>query len=248
LTEPVRKKGYLMKKVGIVLTLIFIAIILIILPNVIGVGVQKIYFKNGNIKSEISWKKGKKHGVTTKYFKDGNIKEERYYNNGFLEGVRRTFYKNGNPEGEWNYANGRLNGDVRYYSKDRKIILEERFKNGKVLDKNGNLFSGAYKQYYDDGTIKSETMYNNGEVSGLQKEYYLNGNLKKEWEYPKDKITLYKKYNDDGSLMSAYNKLQLEALNKNNEAYDLYDNGGDLEKALALINESLKVDPSNATS
>lgn len=45
-------------------------------------GVEKLYFENGELASEIPYVEGKMHGVAKYYFEDGNLEEEILYENG----------------------------------------------------------------------------------------------------------------------------------------------------------------------
>ena len=71
-------------------------------------------------------------------------------------------------EGE--YLNGK-----RWNGKGYNINYEKEFE---II--NGN---GKVKEYYNDGKLKFEGKYLNGERNGKGKEYYFNGKLKFEGEY-----------------------------------------------------------------
>ena len=112
---------------------------------------------------------------------------------------------------EVEYINGKVwNG--KGYDRNEKLIFEIKEGKGyiKEFDNDGNLkFEGKYlngerngkgKEYDDDGNLKFEGKYLNGDKHGKGKEYDDDGNLKFEGEYLKGKIWNGKGYNKNGKL------------------------------------------------
>ena len=69
----------------------------------------------------------------------------------------------------------------------------------KIEEINDNEYGIVF--YYENGKLKSETPYKNGEEDGTQKEYYDNGNLKLETIYKEGTRNGFKEYNKDGKLI-----------------------------------------------
>lgn len=85
-----------------------------------------------------------------------------------------------------------------------KTNEKELYENGKTrmegAIKNGER-EGAWKVYFDDGTLWSEGSYIEGKRSGEAKNYYPNGKLRYEGFFKGDKKTgHWKFYNESGQL------------------------------------------------
>ena len=62
------------------------------------------------------------------------------------------------------------------------------------------ILNGDIKQYDDNGKIKSEKNYINGQLNGPFREYYPNGNLMSVGSYKNEQLQgAYKSYYEDGS-------------------------------------------------
>jgi antitoxin component YwqK of YwqJK toxin-antitoxin module len=105
---------------------------------------------------------------------------------------------------------------------------------------------GICKEYYDNGTLKSEGHYLNEERHGIwkwyyregaleQESHYLNNDLMSQKSYYKDGITLKEeydgflwfKYNEDGTITYAFYEIQHE---DEDEDEDEDEEGGGVEK------------------
>lgn len=147
-------------------------------------GLYILYYEDGKtIQKKITYKNGKKNGPAYLGFASGN-------------------YKNDLEEGEWiehylgenitvvNYIQGRIVGKkITYSDKSRtKILSFTEYQNG--------VPNGKHITYFDDGTIKEEGSYLNGDKTGYWVEYgpdmvtgeyifskgnYISGNRDGEW-------------------------------------------------------------------
>lgn len=101
-------------------------------------GIQKEFYANGNLKSEINYYTGVREGEAKFYYENGNLKEERFYFNGKVEGL------------------------VRYYNEAGKLIEMATLENGKrqgptsVFDSTGVFIADIY---YEDGKKVVETSH-----------------------------------------------------------------------------------------
>ena len=96
-------------------------------------GTVKEYDANENLKSEISYFKGRTNGVARLYYKNGNLKDEGHYVYGSKVGMNKEYYENGILKAELSYKNGEKNGTSKIYNEDGTLRAEILFKNGKAV-------------------------------------------------------------------------------------------------------------------
>lgn len=93
-------------------------------------GLQKTYFPNGKVQSEINYLKNVREGSAKFYYDNGNLKEECYYVNGKIEGNIKTYYENGKLKEAASLLNGKREGLVSYFNADGTLKEEVNFHNG----------------------------------------------------------------------------------------------------------------------
>lgn len=92
------------------------------------------------------------------------------------------------------YKSKERNGVSKQYDSTGKIVLwEGSYKDDKL--------EGLFKEYYEDGSLKSEGVYKNDKLEGEVKNYYENGNIK-------SKI-IYKNGLEEGKALYYYNKSEV---------------------------------------
>lgn len=146
------------------------------------------FYERGSLKTEVNYKDGLKNGYLKEYAENGDLLkivkyandeivpeaeeirkldvENEYYPNGRIR--ISAMFRNGVPEGvrrEYDTA-GRVERAVIYRS---GIVVSE----GIVLD-DGNR-TGPWKDFYPDGSLRSEGRYDNGKQTGVWKYYHANG-------------------------------------------------------------------------
>lgn len=110
-----------------------------------------------------------------------NKKVEDIVLNGEVKLLEKT-ENNGNVINVLEYTSGKMVGVAKKYKDD--VLIEERA----ILD-------GAFKKYYNDGTLAFETNIVKGKKQGDAKEYYSNGALWKTYQFKNDlKHGEYKAY------------------------------------------------------
>lgn len=129
--------------------------------------VEKQYYPNGSIKSEISYKKELKHGPATYYYNNGKINIKCYYKDDKLNGLYEKFNPDASLEEATNYSNGLKNGFSIIYYKNNKIAIKMNFKN--------DLPDGDYIEYFDNGQTKISGQYINGYYNSAWSYYDFNG-------------------------------------------------------------------------
>lgn len=130
-------------------------------------GVLKEYYDNGNLKSETTYKDGKKEGVSKIYKINGLM--DGY--NDYHYGSRKYFYKVYDPN-ESVYA---LNEVKSCYD-------------NLLCTLNGVLVTGIVQEYHKNGYLKHETDYKDGVKEGFERWYYSNGDLDSERFYVNGKL------------------------------------------------------------
>lgn len=144
-----------------------------------GDGIYREYYKTGQLKTEGYYKNNKKFSVWKEYYASGTIKRiYTFKNNGDLTGIEETYAKSGNLVSERKpsenggfiyrhfYDNGNLQAayDSKPSKENRRFFVKE----------------GGFKQYYENGVLKTESTYSQNLLNGVWTQYYDTG--EKEWE------------------------------------------------------------------
>ena len=143
--------------------------------------VDTIYYENGNIKAEQSYKFKKLNGVSKFYSENGKLEKEQNYKNNELEGPSTEYYANGKAKSEQNYTAGKLNGVSIFYLETGIKEKEQTYKD--------DVKNGPSKIYYPNGTIKSEAMISNNTLNGVSILYDENGNILRKENFVNGKST-----------------------------------------------------------
>lgn len=129
--------------------------------------VDKEYYPNGNIKSEITFKHDKKNGKAIYYYNNGNINIQCHYKNDNLDGLYKKFNPNGTLIEATHYTDGLKNGSSVTYYDNGKIAIQMNFSN--------DIPDGEYKEYFENGQLKIKGQYENGFYHGHWEYYDFNG-------------------------------------------------------------------------
>jgi len=71
-------------------------------------GVSESYYENGKLKTKLTYKEGKQDGVSELYYKNGQLEYMFTYKEGKKDGVSELYYENGQLEYRWNHKDGNL--------------------------------------------------------------------------------------------------------------------------------------------
>ena len=185
------------------------------------------YYSDGNLAyiQEVKIIKGKDsilHGKYIEYYKNGQIKVQGSYNEGKRDGEFKAFLRNGKSAGSVFYKDGKiikstlvkamkdnasfsLVTDINYSLNSHEIVTDEfpnqLLKQYFIFNKNG-LLDGESREYYEEGDIKSVSLFKNNVADGIFISYYQNGNIK-------EKHT-YKNGNEEGEGLFYYENAKLE--------------------------------------
>ena len=192
-----------------------------------GKNTDKGYYSNGKLAyiKEFKILKGKapiQVGKYIEYYKNGNIKVQGNYKEGKRDGEFKVFLRNGKSAGSIFYKDGKiikstlvnsmkdnasfsLVTDINYNSNSHEIVTYELpnqlLKQYFIFNKNG-LLDGESREYYEEGDIKSVSLFKNNVADGIFISYYQNGNIK-------EKHT-YKNGNEEGEGLFYYENAKLE--------------------------------------
>lgn len=157
-------------------------------------GWTKVFYSDSVLKSEVYFENGKKDGYEKVYDRQGNIVSLMNYEKGFLlsrefinrtdkqgrkQGPWKTFYADGDLKTSGNYLDGKKNGIFKEYDRDGNLLNIEKYDNGeKVIRDKATANYEIKRNYYPDGSIKTQATYLNGQMDGVRREYDQQGNIK----------------------------------------------------------------------
>ena len=153
--------------------------------------VEKTYWENGNIKSELPYKNAKLNGTAIWYYEDGTVQMEVPYEYDEITGTSIRYHDNGRKELEETYINNVRQGKAIAYSYPGKRVEQKYYVNdtlhGKYYKWHGNselqisgelvngLFEGTWLYYDDYGELIGEGKYEAG--NGVQRFWNPDGSL-----------------------------------------------------------------------
>ncbi len=151
----------------------------------------------------IHYQLGKKSGYTYNY---GTITEKNNVSKHYLkskelylddkkEGPSYYYYPSGKIQLVINHKNGKKQGIAKELDENGTVITMYEYHNdymisrefiNRINDKEQK--AGAWKSFYDDGTVKQEDIYKNGLLDGTTKMFSPKGNVINERSYREGKI------------------------------------------------------------
>jgi antitoxin component YwqK of YwqJK toxin-antitoxin module len=156
-------------------------------------GEFKWFYPNRNLKAKIDYKDNLKHGKRVGYYESGALKNESAAFKGKAEGISKYYYENGRLFYSGNYIGNKLNGKRRYYDKSGKplngtdILVSIKYK--KISGDFIDGFPDGLITHFDENNNKVlEVDYDNGNADGLYKYFNKKGELKLIEEYSSGKF------------------------------------------------------------
>ena len=173
----------------------------------VGDGLIKEYHDNGQLKSEITYKDGKKNGPYTWYWDNGNISDQGAYKDGKLDGPIKVYYYTGELQIEGVLKDRQKVGIVRGYYKNGQLKSEGTYRND---ERNGPL-----KSYFENGKLRSDELFKNDVQVGPFQYYHENGQLRLKGTRKNDGVKdgVVKQYDDSGKLIGEYTWKDDELIN-----------------------------------
>lgn len=138
-------------------------------------GVQRSYWDNGKLKSELRYVDGRLNGVCVWYDSNGWRQTQACYRNDTLEGQYLRWYQSGQLAEERWYKNGMQDSICRIYSEKGNLASEDHYVGGKL--------NGETKKWYDNGQVFQEGQYVDGMMDGMWLIFYPSGVLASKAEY-----------------------------------------------------------------
>ncbi|MCK9612414.1 MAG: hypothetical protein PHR81_00220 [Bacteroidales bacterium] len=139
------------------------------------------YNEKGDTLVKINYSQGKKNGIRTTYTGDEIIEEN--FENDIKKGFSYKYYPGRNLKYKVNYIDGREEGTAFEYSTDGNIITIIEYRKGYVINSENinryreGLKHGVWKEFYENGQVKTEQNYSYGKKDGFYKEFDTKGNL-----------------------------------------------------------------------
>lgn len=146
------------------------------------------YDQSGDTTEKINYLYGKKNGWYYKYKNDPSqgvfIQSRELFAADKKEGTAYNYFPDGKVQQSFTYSNGKKEGLSKEYDEEGNIITLLEYNKDYLVsrerinrtDKNG-LKQGSWKEFYQNGGIKSEKTYRDDLIHGYYKEYDSRGKL-----------------------------------------------------------------------
>jgi uncharacterized protein len=135
-----------------------------------------IYYPNGKKYKETGYSLGKRNGDDRSWYESGQIKSKAQFINDLCEGKLVQYFENGRIWVETPYANGKKEGeDMEYFPGGEKKKTLKTYKAGDA--------TGVEKEWYGNGVLKMEQMWEKNVLNGPYATYYPNGKKEEEGSY-----------------------------------------------------------------
>jgi len=99
------------------------------------VNIEKTYYENGNLKSEITVNNNDKSDGSAKlYYESGKLRTKGFFKEGKEHSIWSIYYENGKLkiESEWN--DGNPNGTWKYYDEKGQLIKISEYLNCELIE------------------------------------------------------------------------------------------------------------------
>jgi antitoxin component YwqK of YwqJK toxin-antitoxin module len=177
----------------------------------------KFYSEKGKITKAVNYAEGKKNGYTLNYDTSQRVTSRETFLNDIKQGNTWTYYPSGKTKQVTPYVKGKPDGWAYEYSEDSVVISIMKYQGGILAsverlnrkDENGKK-QGVWKEFYDNGNLKSEKKYKDDLVDGYVKTYDKKGNLQNTEKFNNGKevknapelakLDVYKDFYEDGTM------------------------------------------------
>jgi antitoxin component YwqK of YwqJK toxin-antitoxin module len=151
-------------------------------------------------------KNGLLDGIQKRYFKSGNLSSIAFFKKDKPSGLSLDFYESGKIASEWIYENGTSAEAIYYESGELKLkviyIDEYNISNFEGFSKKGNKLDGKIICKYNSGKIDFIGYFINGKPDKYFKSYFESGNLAYEGFFIQGKANgVHKTFSENGKLI-----------------------------------------------
>jgi len=196
-------------------------------------GINKTFYKNGNISGIFPRDNNKKEGTEQEFTLSGRVFRKENYINGKAEGISHHLYTISGFSSESTYKNGKLQGPYK-----------EKWLNGVTKTEanyTDSLLNGTMKNFYSNAKLESVYEYKNNISTGPFKVFHSNGIIKKEGTYSdsgelQGVLTEYDRLGGKIMTQTGYEKGIL-----NGTQIDYYSNGAKKNEYQYLNNKVQKI-------
>ncbi len=127
-------------------------------------GLWKNFFPSGKVKSEIAYVNSRPNGTYKTYFENGQVEEEGSWENNRNTGGFKRYHENGQAAQDFVFNDsGKRDGKQKYFYENGQLMIEADIAAGKEK---------FVKEYYEDGSIKAEKSFIDGELDVANTKVY----------------------------------------------------------------------------
>ena len=150
-------------------------------------GLTRTFYKSGKTKSATPFTKGRQEGLSYEYSEDSVITSIANYKGGILQGyekinqvdaankkqgIWKEFHDNLEVKKEQRFNDDSLDGYVKEYDRKGNLLNTKKYSNGKRILKAPEIANvEVYREVFEDGTLKYEGVYSDGEAIGTHYKY-----------------------------------------------------------------------------
>lgn len=98
-------------------------------------GIVRLYYDNGTLAWEISFKDGKQDGWTKWYYDNGQVRTQMFFVNGDANGESLWYYRHGTLRERGNYANDLANGESKLYTPSGALEYTIIYRDGREISR-----------------------------------------------------------------------------------------------------------------
>jgi tetratricopeptide (TPR) repeat protein len=109
-------------------------------------GLRKLYYADGKLSDEITYKGGVSHGLEQRYHKNGNLSQKGNFEYGKEVGIWESYHVNGTLKQRSNYDRGTLNGKAESFYSTGTLRSAENYITGVPSDKKNKKLGEKYNQ------------------------------------------------------------------------------------------------------
>ena len=128
-------------------------------------GIWKMYYPSGIIKSEITYTENRPKGYAKMYYENGKLQEEGLWENNRWVGDYKSYYDNGQVFYDFKYNNsGKREGEQKYFYDNGQTMMKGDMHDGKE--------SGVWEERYETGDLRAKKSFNEGSLDPNNTEIY----------------------------------------------------------------------------